>query len=368
MLTWLRRLLRRPSATQRVPAVAPESPTAARDRAGIPTEASAEARAEAPAVERVALIAPDLTTIPDAAARRSEPIDWAERWNTQLDTVEAIRAAHPVASLQPDAAALLQLLRDGPDTVIRQLPTAARQALALCEDSGLSRSQLGAKLGTDPALVQGLLKTANSAAFAAGRNAVLGIEPALDRIGVTGTRAVVLASCVDGLLSHPGGEFNAMAADVWAHMVRTAPVARAIAPAFAADADEAFAVALLHDIGKLVIFDRVSVLRASRRRPITLDADFAHVLLQELHEPLGALAVERWGMGKRAANAIGTHHRTTKSAGRDSLSEVLFTAEQADHAVRRGTPLELDQLWQTGNLTGSPARVATALQQLQLAS
>lgn len=367
MFTWLRRLLRRPPAAPRISAVAEHAATV-RNHVDTPVLAPAQASVEDPAVERAPLIAPELTIVPEEAALWPERVIWAERWNMQLDTVEAIRAAHPVASQQPDAAALLQLLHDGPDTVIRQLPTAARQALALCEDSGLSRSQLAAKLGADPALVQGLLKTANSAAFAAGRNPVLGIEPALDRIGVTGTRAVVLASCVDGLLSHPGGEFNAMAADVWAHMVRTAPLARAIAPAFAADADEAFAVALLHDIGKLVIFDRISVLRASRRRPITLDADFAHVLLQELHEPLGALAAERWGMGERAANAIGTHHRTTRSTGRDSLAEVLFTAEHADHAVRRGAPLELDQLWQTGYLTGSPARVATALQQLKLAS
>ena len=69
----------------------------------------------------------------------------------------------------------------------------------------------------------------------------LGIDQALDRIGVTGARAVVLSSCVDGLLSHPGGEYNAMASDVWSHMVRTAPLARAVAQAFAADPDEAFA-------------------------------------------------------------------------------------------------------------------------------
>lgn len=352
MISWFRRLFRRPTPDRRAP-LSHDAPS--------PVVAQPVAP---PSIVRVS----DQAEAPGSPASAPEPIDWAQRWRTQLDDMDALRLAHPVAAQQPDAAALVQLLRDGPDAVIRQLPTAARQALAFCEDASLSRSQLGTKLGNDPALVQGLLRTANSAAFAAGRGAVLGIDQALDRIGVTGTRAVVLASCVDGLLSHPGGEFNTMAADVWAHMVRTAPLARAIAPAFAADGEEAFAIALLHDIGKLVIFDRISVLRASRRRSITLDAGFAHQLLQQLHESVGALAADRWGMGHRAANAIGNHHRRVESAPRDSLAEVLFMAEQADHAMRRSSPLDLDVLWRSGRLTGSPARVATALQQFQHAA
>lgn len=283
-------------------------------------------------------------------------------WRARLEQAAQLRAAHAVAAQQPDAAALLQLLDDGPEAVIRQIPSAAREALTLIDDASLSRSQLAARLETDPALVQALLRTANSAAFAAGRGEVLGITQALERIGVTGTRAVVLASCVNGLLSHPGGDFNVMATEVWNHMVRTAPLARVLAPAFAAEPEEAFAVALLHDVGKLVVFDRISVLRASRRRPITLDADFAHQLVQLLHEPLGALAATQWALGDRAASAIGNHHRTLNITQRDSLSEVLFVAEQADHAWRRSMPLDIDALWQAGQLTGSPARAATALQ------
>jgi putative nucleotidyltransferase with HDIG domain len=197
---------------------------------------------------------------------------------------------------------------------------------------------------------------------------VLGIDQALDRIGVAGARAVVLASCVDGLLSHPGGEYNAMASDVWSHMVRTAPMARSVASAFAADPDEAFAIALLHDVGKLIIFDRISTLRATRRRSISLPPAFVHQLLQRLHEPLGALAALQWGMGDRAAAAIGTHHRGASTPARDSLAEAIFVAEQADHAMRKNIPFDVDLLWANGRLTGSPARAAGALQQLLTAA
>lgn len=288
--------------------------------------------------------------------------DAASAWRDRLDRVETLRSNDPEVQGDPDAAALLQLLAQGPDSVIRQLPAAAQDALTMCDDPSLSRNQLADRLSRDPALVQGLLKTANSAAMGAGGAPVLGIVQALDRIGISGARAVVLSNCVNGLLSHPGGEYNAMAADVWSHMVRTAPMARAVASSFAADPDEAFAVALLHDVGKLIIFDCISTLRAKRRRSIALPPAFMQQLLLELHEPLGALAAQQWGMGGRAAAAIGTHHRSADIPVRDSLAETVFLAEHADHAMRKAVPLDLDQLWTTGRLTGSPARAATALE------
>lgn len=304
-----------------------------------------------------------ITLRPESANTAFDGPSLQRIWQSRLNEAMELQRSHPIAARQPDAAALLMLLQDGPDVVIRQLPAAARDAMALCNDDRLSRAEVAARLSTDPALVQGLLRTANSTAFASGLGTVIGIDQAIDRIGQSGARAVILASCVDGLLSHPGGEFNAMAASVWSHMVRTGPLARVIAPAFAADGDEAFSIAMLHDVGKLVIFDRISVLRASRRRQIEVDSGFAHALLQLLHEPLGALAAQRWEMGARAASAIAGHHRLEASGTRDSLAEVMFVAEHADHAARRGQTLDLDVLWSQGRLTGSPARVSGALQQ-----
>jgi len=345
----LRRLFDRFASSR----VAPATDTSANHDAVATSDAVAQRAPRLTPVTRLAIV-PDAPPSYDAAAV------WAER----LDAMRTLQQEDPELSGNPDATALLHLLGEGPDTVIRQLPAAARDALTMCDDTSLSRSQLAGRLANDPALVQGLLRTANSAAMAGGRAPVLGIDQALDRIGVSGARAVVLASCVDGLLSHPGGEYNAMASDVWSHMVRTAPMAKVIAPAFAADPHEAFAIALLHDVGKLVIFDRISTLRAARRRSISLPPDFVHQLLQQLHEPLGALAALQWGMGDRAAAAIGTHHRGASTHTRDSLAEAIFVAEQADHAMRKSTTFDVDLLWANGRLTGSPARAASALHQL----
>lgn len=289
----------------------------------------------------------------------------AEYWNDR--TARVIKHLRndwsnvPDRAKWPDATELLTLLASPPDEVIRQLPAAAREALALCDNVSLSRAELGEKLGRDPSLVQALLKQANGAFHGAGLPAVLRVDAAVDRVGIAATRAIVLASCIDGLLSKPGGPYDAMLSSVWTHMVNTGHLARTIAPSLNADLEEAFAIALLHDVGKLVIFDCISALRSSKRGAVAFPDAWLSSLIDHLHEPLGAVAVQRWGLGARAADAIGSHHRRERPALRHPLAETLFVAERAEHAIRKNTRLDFEGVWNLGQIWGDRSDVQAAL-------
>lgn len=285
---------------------------------------------------------------------------------TPFDLIIAGLTLHAGVKQSPDAAALLTLLGGSPASVIRQLPAAAQASLALCDDPNITRRELAEKLAEDPALVQALLRTANSAAFGSGKTSVLAIAPALDRIGIAGVRSIIFANSIDGVLSRPGGEFNAMVSEIWNHMVRTAPIARALAPAFGADPDEAFSIALLHDVGKLVVFDRISVLRTQLRRDAQLAPAFVSAVLDELHQPVGAFAVSEWNMGEAASRAIGEHHRRSSDGRPNVLGEVVYVAEAADHAHRRGKPLDLRVVWFDGRINADLDRVVAVLRNLDI--
>lgn len=232
------------------------------------------------------------------------------------------------------------------------MPSAAIDAIALCDNQAMNRVDLAEKLGQDPALVQGLLRQANGSFYGAGLKQIIRIDAAIDRVGIKATRAVVLATCIDGLLSKPGGKYDSMLAAVWAHMVNTAPLARVIAPAFDANPEEAFATAVLHDVGKLVIFDAVCTLRVSKRAPVSFPEDWLQMVLEQLHEPLGAVAVQRWGLGAAAADTIGSHHRRERPSCIHPLAETLFVAERVEHAIRRGQRFDFEGVWKLGELNG----------------
>ena len=318
-----------------------------------PTAPTSAAPAGTSAIQMGEPLAP-----PHAVAPERDDAWWQARLDEALVTWRDVALTIPAS---PDSLELVEMLAQGSESVIRQLPSAALDSISLCDDSSLSIAQLSGRLGRDPSLTLALLRTANSAALGAGRQPVLGVDGALERIGLVAGRAVVLANCVEGLLSRPGGRYDAMASNVWSHMIRTAAVARMVAASFRADDDEAFSVSLLHDAGKLIVFDHISALRVKRRRTVVLPRTFLGTLLQALHEPLGALAALRWNMGPRAALAIGEHHRNGPASPPNPLAEVVFTAERIDHASRRGDVLDLDVVFSAGRLSGSAFKVAGAL-------
>lgn len=306
-----------------------------------------------------ALEAPTPAPAPAPIQPALQAPDPLEHWNGQRDMRRQL--VDELAPDVPDARALVELLENGPDELIRQLPASAREALAICDDPHLPRSRLVSHLARDPSLMESILRTANSSAFSAGREPVLGMEAALDRIGVGNARGVITASCASNLLSLPGGHYNAMAAKVWSHMIRTGPIAQCLAPTLSVNPDEAMTLALLHDVGKLIVFDRMSVLRATRRRSIDLPPAFVDALLSAAHEPLGALAAQRWQLGPRAAAAIGNHHRQVPALHHEPLSEALYLANAVDHALSRHEKVNMDEVWVKGSLSVSRPRIEPIL-------
>lgn len=322
-------------------------------------------KSKAPEAEPAVFIRrPELVVDHEEPAGEWMPRDanfWPERTARVIKHLRSDWSSYPDRAKWPDASELLTLLAAPPDEVIRQLPAAARDAIALCDNAALSRSELGDKLGQDPSLVQALLKQANGAFYGAGLSPVLRVDAAVDRVGIEATRAIVLASCVDGLLSKPGGPYDAMLSSVWTHMVNTGHLARLVAPNLGADLEEAYAIALLHDVGKLVIFDRISSLRAMKRGAVTLPEEWLSSLIEHLHEPLGAVAVQRWGLGPRAADAIGSHHRRERPALKHPLAETLFVAERAEHAMRKNERLDFEGIWNLGEIWGDQGDVKASL-------
>lgn len=260
-----------------------------------------------------------------------------------------------------DALALLEDLQGDLGAVIRQPPVAAHKAL---EASRRPDAELGALVRVfeeSPALAQALLRRANSAYYATGGATCVSLHAAGMRIGMDGISGVLVEVMVEGLLCRPGPPYDAMVAAVWEHMVRTAPIARRIAPAFHVPGESAFTIALLHDVGKLVIFDRLTHLRRARKRPLAFPEGFVGALLRELHEPLGGLTILAWRLGGSAARAVATHHRGSFRYEGEPYAEVLFAAERLEHATRGGAAPDLDALWEAGGLTGAREAVRALL-------
>jgi HD-like signal output (HDOD) protein len=141
------------------------------------------------------------------------------------------------------------------------------------------------------------------------------------------------------------------------HLVRTAPIARAIGRNFGLVPDECFSLALLHDAGKLIIFDVIGALRHETRRDVDVPKSVVSRVLRELHEPLGGVAVLHWGLGDTVATSISEHHRNPVPSVANRMSEVLFVAERAEHSLSGVIPRDVPAWWEEGGISGESARV-----------
>ena len=261
-----------------------------------------------------------------------------------------------------DALALFDRISKSGEKTVRQPPAAAQRALDLLRRD-VAIPELVRLVEQDPVLAQSLLRFSNSAAnFTGARTASL--SESIRRVGTQGLRSVILSSMVEGTLCRTGTAYDGIVKQVWEHMIRTAPIARTLAPAFGVVPDEAFTLALLHDVGKLVLFDRLGTLRAELRREVKLTPTVMPLLLRELHEILGGAAALRWGLGKGAVGVIAAHHRTADVVEPNLAAECVHVAERLDLAMVRQESVNLVRWFDEGRLCASFDAVAPLVERV----
>ncbi len=257
-----------------------------------------------------------------------------------------------------DGPALVSSLRGGGEEQIRQIPFAAQRALTVSRNPNSGSAELVSLFEQDPTLTRDLLQTANSAWYARGDEAVISIVGAVQRVGYRAIENILMANIVRGLLCRPGGAYTALVGQVWSHMLRTATLAQRLAAPFGIDPETAYTLGLLHDVGKLAIFDHISSLRQDLHREVQMPEVFLHELLERLHEPIGGRAVLRWGLDVRVARAVAGHHRRPVPETADPLTELLFVADRLDGAGGGGLEKpDWEGLWREGALTVPRAAV-----------
>ncbi len=299
-----------------------------------------------------ALAAPTASPVEMTEAHLKRSLEWRCRVLLDGATNDALRS---------DGPALVESLRRDQDTVIRQPPRAAQQALMVARDPHSSYAQVVELIDTDPALAPALLKHANSAWYRRDGDAVVSLHDAAQRVGLGGIEAVMTSAMVHGLLCRPGSHYESQVQRTWSHMQRTAPIARALAPAFGANPEQAWVLALLHDVGKLVVFDHLSTLRRERRREVNMPDLFFRQMLWHLHEPLGGLAVLRWGMGEQSARVVAEHHRRATPPPADPLTELVYVSECVELAHANQARLDWDEIWAAGGIHADRAEVEERL-------
>lgn len=183
--------------------------------------------------------------------------------------------------------------------------------------------QLRELLQVDPALAVRVLKVANSAFY--GSRSITSIERALTVLGAVSVAGIALAARFDGGIV-PACTESGRFKNLRRHSLLTAVAARLLAARAARpewDAEGAFVLGLLHDLGWLV---HVQIERERALGRVTAPPIGNGDLTE--HALLSAALLAHWQLPTQFVDAVRDHHHQTPGAPPSLGSALLAVAEQ----------------------------------------
>lgn len=222
------------------------------------------------------------------------------------------------------------------------LPEVCLRIQQLADDPYADISEFAQLVAQDPALTTRLLKLVNSAYFGcSGR--VDTVSRAVNLVGIAELRNITLAMAaleVFGGFEHE--HFDLLG--YWRHSVYTALTARCLARrAGVLHAERLFTAGLLHDIGRLLIFNLLPESAARIRQRTDQGMDACEAERAELgfdHAEAGSALLELWRLPKELCITVALHHAPETAPAARLETAAVHIANQIARQVEALAPDE----------------------------
>lgn len=216
-----------------------------------------------------------------------------------------------------------------------------REAL---QNERASRPQIAKIISSDIGMSAQLLKVANSAFFGTKRS-ISDVSSALAYLGLDTVQALVLTAGVFRQFEGQARDLMSLET-IWAHSLRTARLASALARAEGFDArrvDGAFASAILHDVGKVVLLsglpDEYAEVLAIQASEGCTTAEAERRIFGTSHGEVGGYLMGIWGLPDSILEGV-AYHLHPNDFPLDEISHVtlVHVADAYAHDPWEGDP------------------------------
>jgi putative nucleotidyltransferase with HDIG domain len=218
--------------------------------------------------------------------------------------------------------------------LVPPLPHVVAQLLKEIQDPNATASSVGDIAASDPAMAASMIRTVNSAAFGLSRK-ITSVAEAVNFIGFTSVKSMVLRMQLEQTLGG-AAKGNDDVEDLWIHSLVVSYIADTLARRVpGVDRGFVSTLALLHDIGKLVVQTQFPTEaeqlrgRSGDESPLTREVR----VLGVDHAALGANLAAKWGLPGDLVQAIRWHHlpeRAFSSTDPKPLHQAMYLLQVAN--------------------------------------
>ena len=225
------------------------------------------------------------------------------------------------------------------------LPSIVMEVNKMLQDPNTAIKQLSEIIERDQSFVSKILKLVNSAFFGL-RSKVGNIPHAITLLGFSTIRNAVLSVSVIDAFTDDNDFIGFDITDFWKHSIAVAVISKYLAEKTRLHSpDESFIGGLLHDIGKVILFQFFNDLfRKVWQTFKNSDQPFYLIERERLqidHARIGAHLAEKWQLPKELVNAIRYHHRIAKTDHSQNLLMIVHTADLIANDFLADPPREM---------------------------
>ena len=233
---------------------------------------------------------------------------------------------------QPELSPELEAAKEKLDTQLadlfqlRPMPAVAMKIMKACREQNVKVRELVQMIECDTTISARILSVVNSSVYGYSRE-VISMNQAVVVMGFKSLSELAVSIASEKVFSE-GDVACEPRQKLYEHSLGCAAISRLLAsrPEFLTDAGSAFLAGMLHDVGKLVLFDVAPNFYADMQ---TTSGDSTVEQEQTAfgidHTQLGSQFCDTWGLPPAINSAIANHHAKS-GPGTDSLSRVTRLA------------------------------------------
>lgn len=219
--------------------------------------------------------------------------------------------------------------------VLPSLPSVYKDVIEEVNSEDGSLEKIGEIISKDAGMSAKLLQLVSSAFFGLPERSK-SIARAVNLLGIEIIKTLILSVSIFSQYESSG---LASISTLWDHSLETGMIAKNIATNQKLDKDEAFLAGLLHDVGKLILLDKLpqkceEAANLSKTGACSI-WEAEQTVLKTTHAHIGAYLMGIWGLSGTLVEAIALHHCPGKCSNSTfGTLTAVHLADWAEHSRR----------------------------------